>query len=318
VSFGLEFKNSSGDVVIDGEYQNHVIAESGSASAGPVTFSGSYDIGRQPLLFARCAADHIAFVRWTMSGSNVTGFQYAAKSGGSSFDWKLCVTPSAPSSESHGLRVYGGAGELVFDSGLDYLNLVDAVAIATLTGGGALKTGQSAHASVGTPFYCISAGLSFAAQQTSGAPTSGMFVLGYKSVDATHVDQDWALLQNVPGLFGVGPRPLSPALLVMDGDAPAVGSGYGLNVWKASGTPLVGLSTRLTRFLFHTVANAGTSGSQSLSALDPSKCVGFAVPRSSNIGQNPHDVSLAAGSVSWAPASVGTNVQSDIYVIQYK
>lgn len=317
MSFGLEFKNSSGDVVIDGDYQNHVIAESGSASSS-VTFSGSYDIGRQPLLFVRCTTDHIAFARWAMSGSNVTGFQCAGKIGGASFDWKLAVTPSAPSGESHGLRVFDSGGKVVFDSGLDYLNLVDAIGVATVTGGGALKTGQSAHASAGTPFYCISSGLSFAAGQTSGAPTSGMFILGYKAVDGTHVDQDWALLQNVPGLFGVAPRPSAPTLLVVDGGAPSLGSGYGLNLWKASGSPLLGLSSKLTRFLFHTVANAGASGSQSLPALDPSRCVGFALPRSSNIGQNPHDVTLGAGSVSWAPASVGTNVQSDIYVVQYK
>lgn len=93
---------------------------------------------------------------------------------------------------------------------------------------------------------------------------------------------------------------------------------YGINVFRANGTLLLGMSTKLTRFLYHTVATAGNSGSQSISALVASRCVGFAVGRNNGIGTVGHVVTLSDGSVSWAPGSGGTSVDSDVYVIQYK
>lgn len=322
MTFGLLVQNNSGDLVVDSDYRNHVIVETGTvaspaAGLNTVSFASTYAIALQSMVFGRCTGDFIGFVRFTYSAGLVSGFQFAAKAGGSSFSWKLSVLSNTASGDAFGARIYDASGDLVFDAGLNYLALIDAIAITTLSGS-TFVTGNTAHASGTTPFYCLSSGASYGMHQTSGAPTSGYFAICYKAVDATHVGQDWTQIASVGAVSGIAPRPASPTLLVMDDSAPAAGSGFGMTLWKGSGAVLMSMTTRLTRFMYHTLANAGASGNTNITGLDPARCVGFASPRSTNINENPHDVTLTSGNVAWAPASVGNNVQSDIYVVQYK
>lgn len=320
MAFGFTISNNSGDIVVDSDYANHTIAESGNVASpalgiSTITFASTYTFDQQPMIFGRCTGDFIGFIEWTLSGGNVSGFKYAAKAGGSSFDWKLAVTPTAASSDTYGLRIYDGSANLVFDSGLDYITLIDAITITPTS----FATGNTTHNSGTTPFYCLSSGYCVGAHQTSAAPTSGMFVIAYKAVDATHVGQDWVQIASIGALTGATPRPLFPTLLVMDGTPPSASTAYGINIWKGDGSVLSTMTSKLTRFMYHTLANAGASSNANVTGLVVANCVGFALPRGAlGFANNVHDVTLTAGNVAWAPASVGTNVQSDIYVVQYK
>jgi len=318
MTFGFQIQNSSGDVVIDADYQNHTVAETGSFTAASpgnvantITFANSYAPGRQPMLFARCTGDFVGFYAWVFTGSNVTGATVYTRAGGSTVDWKLLATPTGASSDTFGARIYDGSGNLVFDAGLNYLNLVDAVSF-TASGPDQNVT----HASATTPFYCISAGKIVAAAQTSGAPTSGFFIGGYKAINGTTVAQGVQIISEINGLTGFPLSPSSPTILVMDAAAPSVGSGYGVNIWNASGGAQLGISSKLTRFLYTTLANAGVSGSASVSGLDPTRCVGVGVSRGTFF-RIPHAVTLSSGTVTWtAPAS--SSIDTDVLVIQYK
>lgn len=315
MTFGISITNEAGDIVIDGEYQNHVIAEVGSAMPSVVNFSGSYDINaRQPLVFARCTGDHIGQIDWLMSGNNVTGFRCAGVNGGVSFDWKLAVRPSGPSADANGMRVFDGSGKVVFDSGLPYLNVVDALSYNATT----FPVQTLTHASAGTPFYCLTTAVSYGVRQVA-QNFSGSFVAAYKAIDATHVGQSWAHFgSDIQIVTGVQPRPATPRILVADAAAVGGGSGHGIEIYSVTGARMLSMSSRLTRFLFHSLVAAGASGSQAVADLVASRCIGFAVGRSMAFGKVPHDVTLIDGQVSWAPPSVGSNVQSDIYVVQYR
>lgn len=213
MSFGIEIKNNDGDIVIDGKYQNHVIAESGSiigTGLKTVSFGSSYAPARQPLLFARNTAGYVGLLGWTFSGGNINGFDCAVKDGGPT-DWKLAVTPGGPSSETQGLRVFDAAGAVVFDSGLNYLKLIDAL-LLDYTG---LPSGNVSHASGATPFYCLTSAYSRAMRQNT-AETSLDLIAAFKAVNGTTVARTWFGFRQVGGVVNWGPHPVSATLLVMD------------------------------------------------------------------------------------------------------
>ena len=223
MAFGLLIHNDNGDIVVDGDYQNHIIAETGSATppgtAGvvvnvadtTVNFSSTYAPSRQPLLFGRHTASYIGFQRWTYDGSgNINGFRYANREGGGTFNWKLAVTPNAASGDTWGMRVFGATGNVVFDSGLDYLKINDIITVTYTS----FATGNQTHASTTTPFYCLSAAAAWGII-VLGANRSRAFA-AYKAVDAVTAALHWV----TPDLFGggsaAGPAPQSAALLVAE------------------------------------------------------------------------------------------------------
>lgn len=220
MSFGVQIENFSGEVVIDGEHPNHVYQESGSGSRGGdsgdnvVSFGASYGIDRQPLIFARSTSFHVGFQKWTFDGSgNVNGFVWANRGAGS-FDWRLFATPGGPSADTWGLRIYGSAGQLVYDSGLDYVNIADVIAVPSLAGGVGLNTGNKSHASASEAWYCIT---SAAAWGIFGPPMSRSRAFSaWKAINGTTVDLNWAFPDLIGGSGNVGPIPSSMPLIVAD------------------------------------------------------------------------------------------------------
>lgn len=208
MSYGLEIHNDDGDIVIDSVFQNHTKAEFGS-SAGNVTltFSGTYAFTRNPLFWMRSTAGYAGFVRWVLDGSsNVTGVVVAC-SGGAAFSWVLTAAPSGVGSDSYGLRVYTAAGDVCFDSGLNYIRIVD---VLTFTGV-AIKT----HAAATNAFYCVSSGYQARAAQVSGS-TSIVYTVGYKNLSTTSVGNFPTPVQTFLGVLNGGPQPSSVSLLVAD------------------------------------------------------------------------------------------------------
>lgn len=216
MTFGFKLYNDSGDLVIDHDFQNHVIAESGSASPGgngifSVSFAGSYAPSRQPLLFARCSDTHVGFVGWTFSAGNIVGFEYVVKGSGT-VNWKLTVTPTGPSSDAYGLRVFDVGGAIVFDSGLDYLSLVDAITV-NYSG---FATGNQSHASATTPYYCLNSTYGRGMAQITDVSSVDLFP-AYKAINGTTVNLDWAAPRSIGTIAANwGPVPSSVTLLVAD------------------------------------------------------------------------------------------------------
>lgn len=217
MSFGLSIQNAAGDYQIDGDFQNHIIAETGSVAGAPagintVVFAGSYLPSRLPLLFGR-SASHVGFRNWNFSGSNIVGFDIAVMNGegGNTFFWKLAVTPAADSGDTFGLRVFNAAGALVFDAGHEYLKLIDAIAVSFAGFG----TGNKAHASATNPYYCLNSGASRGLTTTIPAAQSGHRVAVWQPVSATAVHLNWATPSTVPADVGInGPFPAAATLLV--------------------------------------------------------------------------------------------------------
>lgn len=217
MTYGLVAHNDNGDVLIDGIFQNHVIAESGSVSTthssgsgiyGPetVNFASTYNADQQPLVFVRSTGPYIAlrYFKYPIDDTTVNGFFYFASAATIAFDWKLVITPSGASADTEGIRVFDDAGTVVFDSGLDYLPIVDAVSITPST-----APSTFAHVSATTPFYCLTSGYALKVDAGTNA-----YYLGYKASTSTAGAFDWCKEDIVPaGTFII---PSSCTVLVGD------------------------------------------------------------------------------------------------------
>ena len=199
MSFGLLAHNDSGDIIIDAAFQNHVIVQSGTTTisapndvgnASLVSFglpSGSYyNFSLQPLLFVRSTTKYVSFASWHFAGPNgidgADGFVIIPDSYPVTFDWKLVVVPTAQSAETEGIRVFDANSKAVFDSGLPYLSIVDAITISDPS------LGAFSHAAATTPFYCVTSGYMFK-NDISGAGNS--YNSGYKAVSGTGGSSAW-------------------------------------------------------------------------------------------------------------------------------
>lgn len=218
MSFGLLVQNSNGGTVIDQDFQNHYIAETGTVSTpgggsadNVVTFSGSYAPSRQPLLFGRCTGGHICFQQWTFDGAgNITGFKYGNIEGSLTFNWMLAVTPSGASSDTFGLQVLDAGGNIVFDSGFKYLKIVDVISVNLF----AYATGNFTHASATTPYYCWTAAASWARIFLGGA--SSRAYVAWQNVNGSTGHRNYVIPDLFPGSTNVGPIPSTAVLLVAD------------------------------------------------------------------------------------------------------
>jgi hypothetical protein len=201
---------------VDGNHPNHVFQENGSASIGGssgdnvVSFASAYPLSRQPLVFARSTSMHVAFQRWTFDGSgNVSGFKWGSVGGGS-FNWVLVATPAAPSADDWGMRLYGPASELIFDSGLDYINIVDVVSLAISP----FLTGNRTHAAATEAWYCITAAASWGRLVLGGAATRAF--AAWKAINGTTVDLNWCTPDFFMGGGSAFHVPTTVPLIVAD------------------------------------------------------------------------------------------------------
>lgn len=203
MSFGLLAHNANGDTVIDSIFQNHVVAESGSNVLSPVetglytfSFTNSYDWSQQPLIFVRSASNYAGMYSWTenLTTHKITGAGLAVSANSTTVNWKLLVTPGAAGSDTEGIRVYDDAGVIVFDSGLEYLPIVDAVDVVPSS------PGNFTHASATTPYYCVTSLDSWWSHQIAipDPPFTEPTIqrLGVKNVDGTTGNCGWSITHS--------------------------------------------------------------------------------------------------------------------------
>lgn len=209
MSYGLQVLNDTGDVVIAEGYRNHVIVASGSVSVSAdgvlrriarIGLSSAIPRSRSPLLWVRLpdTSTWAALLTYEIDGSgNVSGFYVTARNPGPigpgwpggtvTIDYRVTALPSGASADTWGLRVYDAAGDVAFDSGYDYLAIVEAQSKTVLTDA---TPWSFTHASVSGPWYCLSA-LAVQVVVSPSGDDSQCQGLGVRNVSATQTEVDW-------------------------------------------------------------------------------------------------------------------------------
>lgn len=139
MAYGILFRNDAGDVVIDQDFQNYLIRDSGTTVI--IGQSGSGDQGtmyyHEAALTNLGAVDPMLFVQvggWVTSGvlgvvrdgsGRVTRARFASKSATGLPYFTAGPAISNTVSEPYGLAIWDSAGRLVFDSGRRIPKLVD-------------------------------------------------------------------------------------------------------------------------------------------------------------------------------------------------
>lgn len=131
MSYGIQVTNGLGDVVIDQDFRNHKLLSEGSVTPSQMnevcTYSFlSLDDG-VPICMARLpnTSGRVCNVRLLGSPGNWTGVQFFTHNFvGQQID--LCIfdrNGAGRDDSTHGLQVWDGGGNLVFDSGYRYLSI---------------------------------------------------------------------------------------------------------------------------------------------------------------------------------------------------
>lgn len=154
MSFGLSVQNQNSDIVIDQDYMNHLILASGSYTQAA--------LGISEISFTACARPPLVFVnstaRLALYGYKTTGGQFdkvqIIGDAANTVNYYIAAPGIGASSDSFGLRVFDASGNVVFDSGKDYLKVFDVVGFTTPTDATEITVN---HASLTTPYYCLNA-----------------------------------------------------------------------------------------------------------------------------------------------------------------
>lgn len=133
--YGLRVRNLAGEVQIDSHYRNYLLEKSGSISnLSGLTSAISIESNPEPpvaLVRPTSASDRFCGVfDVSFSGGKYTGVRFFG--GGNpatkqcSFDYKIFTLRETKSEEEYGLRVYDVNEDLVFDSGVEPLKILQA------------------------------------------------------------------------------------------------------------------------------------------------------------------------------------------------
>lgn len=168
--FGGRFRGDAGITQIDQNFRNFEILSSGSGVGTSATLVSRVDISftacpEPPMLFLKTnnnVAGQVAFQNWIKTGANYTGARIIV-TGLLSFSWFIAVPAFTLSSDTWGMRVRDSAGKIVFESGKQYLKIIDAVRIGVSNGFDGVKfpvgyPGYVSHAATSDPYYCLGAG----------------------------------------------------------------------------------------------------------------------------------------------------------------
>ncbi|WLG53995.1 hypothetical protein PSH77_14935 [Pseudomonas extremorientalis] len=112
MSYGFQFTNASNVVTLDSEFSRLVVLQTGRYSSG-AAFSPAIATQEPPLVFVRPDASS-TFQYATISGTpgNWTGFSFIGGGAGSYF----CAAFKSRPTATYGLRLWSGAGDLLFDN----------------------------------------------------------------------------------------------------------------------------------------------------------------------------------------------------------
>ena len=131
MTYGLSIRNGSSELLIDNEHSNYVEWTSGSTYIDHSLFSAityfPFALERLPLIFIQCTSP-IFIAEMIGSGASISGVRFGTFIG-SHPSWPsgfaatcyyrmfLPASKLGASVESHGLRLFDGSGNIIYDSG---------------------------------------------------------------------------------------------------------------------------------------------------------------------------------------------------------
>lgn len=132
MSYGLLVSNENNAIQIDSTYKNMVLTQKGTVSVnGNVKIPFDLYAHPEAMIAVRPRGNHgiyQAVPKQVDGGFFIHGGRYSADSSTYLVDYMIFVLPDVSASPaSHGLQVFNGEGEQVFNSGYDYLKVTDVI-----------------------------------------------------------------------------------------------------------------------------------------------------------------------------------------------
>lgn len=197
MAYGLRVKNDDAEIQIDGTYRNMALETSGDAldisnAGGSDNYYETINItasSRPPLIALRPDTDYpVCMVGVGKTGANYDKFYLTTTTPQTTtIDWRCFRETPAKSAEDYGLRVYDASANLVYDSGKQYLKILQVTNIDIAAAWN--STQDVTHAGVSDPYYILS-------PQTlairTAAPSALWYVkAGIKQLTSTSVRVEW-------------------------------------------------------------------------------------------------------------------------------
>jgi len=207
MGYGIKVKNNSGSIIIDGEYKNFSVYESGNSVSlnGLATINFSSYITQIPIIAIRPDSHYVTLVGYDKSGDYWTGFKVF---GYGAIDWKAFIAhPTTPAS-TYGLAVYNSSEELVFDAAREYLLIHSVTTGINLTppagwddpGG----TQTITHSGLENPFYLWGSERYRALTEDFPPRMAQIWKTGIKQASSTSVTIGWQIRAQGPGSINGG------------------------------------------------------------------------------------------------------------------
>jgi hypothetical protein len=222
MGYGLEVKNSAGDIIIDGVNKNFAFYESGSGTISgtthrlDVTFATPTSqvpiIAIQPL----DTAGAISVISYTKSGSNWTGFTVGSYLG-ASFNWKVYVAHPNTEAESYGLIVRDASSNIVFDSARVYFKIYQVTTGINLGFVPTATYQDITHSGISNPYYLWgSERFAYAGVYVGGHWAIRLYRTGIQKLSSTSVRVLWQVLAAAGSEEGyTGSDSLTQSLIVL-------------------------------------------------------------------------------------------------------
>lgn len=145
MSFGMFYKNESAVTIIDSEFSRLVVlvkgSWSGTGSGVYVPFPSTITTQEPPLIFVRPDQSNLfCFCLVRGSAGAWTGFSFVGTTGVSTSGKWFAAAFKAEPTATYGMRLWDGAGKLIFDTGTPCAQFTRTITSWTYLG--AVQTGQ--------------------------------------------------------------------------------------------------------------------------------------------------------------------------------
>jgi len=197
MGYGLEVKNSAGDIIIDGVNKNFALYESGSGTilntVKYLDVAFSTPTSQIPIIAIQPSdtTGYTSMMGYNKNGSNWIGFRVGSNIG-SSFNWKAYIAHPTAKAENYGLVVYDAASEIIFDSARTYFKIYSVTTGIALSGNG---NQTITHSGISNPYYLWGPERFQLVGQFVGGHWFELFIRTcIKKVDATSVMLAWQIL----------------------------------------------------------------------------------------------------------------------------
>jgi len=212
MGYGIEIRNTDGNVIIDGTYKNFSFYESGSTAltGNKQSISFATPTALIPIIAIKPDTSYVSLLGYEKSGDNWTGFTVH---GNGTIYWKVYIAFSIIAGSTYGLLCYDADGNIVFDSNrtcFKIYSITTGISIAPTAG-----TQTINHADIENPYYLWSPERTYGV--STGEPPYGFWVFktGIKRNSSTSVIIGWQEIFQGSGSIGTYNDNLTQKLIVL-------------------------------------------------------------------------------------------------------